>query len=157
MQNARVIARSIALEESAHNILGKYVVNETYEDIRNAAVKHMPELLLTLEGEYIITSAKTLLDKLGIDMVIDTGTARYAIDVTVGNKCIVRTKVRKLAKMHGFLNELGYTGVVIRSLKGKLPYNILSLIEHSPVKDGVIDVRLGANLQPVELQGSPRM
>lgn len=157
MQNARVIARSIALEESAHNMLGKYAVDETYDNVRQAAAKHMPELLLTLEGEYIITSAKTLLDKLGIDIVIDTGTARYAIDVTVGNKCIVRTKVRKLAKMRGFLDELGYTAVVIRSLKGKLPYNILSLIESSPVKDGVIDVRLGTDLQPVELQGSPRV
>lgn len=149
MQDAELIVKSIALEEAAHEMLGQYAIDISFDEVRKLALLHMPVQLAALEHEYTISSSKTLLDKLGIDMLVDINGSRWAIDVTVGNKCVVRTKLRRLAFIKPFLDDLGCEAVVIRSKRGMLPSNIIHLIENAPMRDGVRDVRLGTNLRQI--------
>ena len=86
------------------------------------------------------------LDKLGIDFLISHNNKRYAIDVTTAKRDSIISKIDKMSSRTAFYESLNATPVIIRSPNGQIPDNILSLIETSSTRKGVVDCRLGNDL-----------
>ena len=142
--------RSVGLEQCAYSIFRDYLVSEDFEHIKELAWKHHPDKMEKISTEYKVETVEVLLDKLGIDFIVNYNGMRYAIDVTVGAKNLVRSKLMKLAAMKDFFDELDCVPVIVRSKRGVLPTDVLDTIEQCKTSYGVKDCRLNASLELVD-------
>ncbi len=94
------------------------------------------------------------LDKMGVDFLVEHEGKRYAIDLTTGNRCTVKSKLKNMREILPFIEQLNAIPVVLRSLKGFMPMDVFKLIEDCPWNDGIKDCRLGDDLELVKVKST---
>ncbi len=94
------------------------------------------------------------LDKMGIDFLVEHRGQRYAIDLTTGNRCTVKSKLKNMREILPFIEQLNAKPVVLRSPKGFMPMDVFKLIEDCPWNDGIKDCRLGDDLKLVKVKST---
>jgi hypothetical protein len=129
-------------------------VDITSDKIIELAREFMPDALEKIKHsiELLKERPELLLDKLGIDFLIEHEGQRYAIDVTTAKRDSIISKIDKMSSRLDFFKSLDSIPVIIRSPNGQLPDNILSLIGKSKTKKGVVDCRLGSDLCLIDLE-----
>ena len=130
------------------------LVDITTDEIIKLASEHIPTVLKKMEPSLKSLDGRPslLLDKLGIDFLIEHEGKRYAIDVTTAKRDSIRSKIDKMAERLDFFKALNSTPVIVRSPKGLIPDDIMNLIKVSKFNKGVLDCRLGEDLRLIHLE-----
>lgn len=143
--------RAISLEFSLFARLKKYVCPVFDGMVEKLALKHVKQRYIGIKKYYRIQNGQQLLDKLGIDMLVEINGVRVAIDVTTAKHHILQEKAEKLKSLKPFLEELGgFTPLLIRCLNDKLPMDlemqILENIESGDFKvNGINTLKIRAD------------
>jgi len=138
------------LEWDGYLVLKDFQVDISSETILSIAENTIQGVLKNFNDEqliYLKERPELLLDKLGIDFLIEYGGKRYAIDVTTSKRDGVISKLKKMSGRLNFFDALGAIPVLIRSPNGLIPDDIFNLIEASTFKGGVLDCRLDEDLR----------
>ncbi|MEY8198762.1 MAG: hypothetical protein RPS47_05935 [Colwellia sp.] len=152
--NQKAPIRAHRLEWEAFIAFQDDIVRIEQVDAIALAREYAPEKFAKLEPDLDTFDANypdLFLDKMGIDFLVEHEGQRYAIDLTTGNRCTVKSKLKNMREILPFIEQLNAIPVVLRSLKGFMPKDVFKLIEDCPWNDGVKDCRLGKDLELVPL------
>lgn len=125
----RRTVQAMCLELAIYSRLMPYIVAVNSGVLEKLAGKHLPTRLHWIRKNYFIQSPEHLLDKLGIDILVEINGVRMAIDVTTARHNVLQTKATKMHGVKKFLEELGgFTPVILRCLNDSLPANLEMLL-----------------------------
>lgn len=118
-------ARAVSLEFALFARLKRYVVPVSDGLVERLALRHLKQRYIGIKKYFMIQNGSQLLDKLGVDLLVEINGVRMALDVTTGKHGLIQEKAVKLNSLRPFLEELGgFTPVILRCLNDRLPADL---------------------------------